>query len=741
MSAPVFPRRPLAALLVVLVGLVGLGVPAAPAALAAPSKPNYPVEVLIRGERLHLPLLMSRYRHTVLTDQDRRPDTWMGYGRNVADGHWTTTAGGRKIDWYLTVPSVNSHDNSSPIALIDIYQFDESTGRWRLVDVNGNQLRDAAGNAVAWDKSSAPSFAWDLSKEADLAADLRNNKLHSEPLIKLFLTRRMAAALGRDDLPQLVDEVGSERMFCSGPAGCVRKLKNEYFPNLQRGKVLTDLPSKSMLGRIARKGSTDEARAAAREKLKNGGHSDAAIEKSVTDWSAKGRPVGVDAPLVLGGKEFGGGTGNAAPTGPAALGAVPAGTDPGGIDFTTLQLRYLSEDERGNLRYAYRASPATRPGQKVSDGQRATAQAADAFYVWLNLPTSTFWVNLNPNEPDRIIDRRLATTDVGRILLEADLDMKRLAARLTDPRTALGLQFWGKPDPKRLRECAVTRQWIVPKPASVYEDNGGLYIVDAPLEVKSEAQVSNGKVGDPACPVPSARMDKVYRKLILPKVEAAVNTSPRFADLRKVYLARVAAEWYRQRHTGALVPMIDSGDVSRWPATRRWTPRQTFDAYVKSYRKGEYKVTKSVVSGRYRYTFTYVDGGVDFADVPFAQLPQPAFQQRYADVSTAVGQSFHTAAPDQHGDVWLGATAQVRPRALDFDAGDDGLPDDAPPPAAERDQTGPGGPIGAVGLAVLGIVLILGALFVAAALAVVVIVVAKRRGRPGPGRASPGGTA
>lgn len=275
----------------------------------------------------------------------------------------------------------------------------------------------------------------------------------------------------------------------------------------------------------------------------------------------------------------------------------------------------------------------------------------------------------------------------------------------------------------------------MPKPASVYEDNGGLYIVDAPLEVRSEAQVSNGKVGDPACPVPSARMDKVYRKLILPKVEAAVNTSPQFADLRKVYLARVAAEWYRQRRTGALAPMIDSGDVSRWPATRPWTPRQTFDAYVKSYRKGEYKVTKNVVSGRYRYTFTYVDGGVDFADVPFAKLPQPAFQQRYADVSTAVGQSFRTAAPDQHGDVWLGATTQVSPRALDFDAGDDGLPNDAPPPTAERD------PLGPIGLVVGGIALILGALFVAAALVVVVIVVARRRGRSGPSRFSSSGTA
>jgi hypothetical protein len=130
-----------------------------------------------------------------------------------------------------------------------------------------------------------------------------------------------------------------------------------------------------------------------------------------------------------------------------------------------------------------------------------------------------------------------------------------------------------------------------------------------------------------------------------------------------------------------------------------------------------------VNSGNYRYTFTYIDGGVDFGDVPFATVPQPAFQQQYSDVSTAVGQSFQKAAPDQHSEVWLGATAQVKPRTLDFTTGDDGLLDDAPPPLAELDAST------LLGRAIQRIAITLGALLVIAVALLVFVKVSRRRKR------------
>ncbi|GAA3215193.1 hypothetical protein ACFO1B_14360 [Dactylosporangium siamense] len=676
------------AVLVLVVGLIAPGLVAVPGALAAPKpNPNYTIDRFVAGERLLLPLLMSRYRHSEMTRDDTDPDRRIGYGRNLADAHWQTQDNGHVIDWFITAPSVSPFKGNSKVALIDIFQFDQSTGLWRLVDVSGKQLLDAAGKPVQWDTSSQPSLAWDLSLEADLQDELSAGKLHSEPNIRHALVRKLNPALGRTDLQDLVDEVGSEKMFCSGPSDCVNQLKRSMFPKLQRGVILTDLPSESMLKRIAypsgpaKKKVTEEAKQQARDQLRDKQYSDVVIEKTVQDWDKQGRKVAAGTQVSMGGNGFGSGSGNPAAQGPAVLGGAAAGTDPGGIDFTSLQLRYLSEDPGGSLRYAYSASPAG-PGapQDVATGQLAMAQMSDAFYVWLSLPTSTFWVNLNPNEPDRILEPRLATTDVGRILLQADLAMKKISARLTNPNTDLGRQFWGEPDPDALQECVTTRQWIVPKPASVYQADGGIYIVDAPLEVKAESELSKGPLGTAACAAPSARMERVFEQLILPKVEEAVNTAPEFAELRRVYLARVAAEWYRERRTGALTSMINSGDVRRWPALQPWSPKQVFDDYVKSYRDHEYDVTRTVDKGNYRYTFTYSDGGVDFADVPFSALPKTEFQQQHADMSKAVGESFQHRAPDAHNRIWLGATAKVRPQPLNYATGEDEHGDDGPPP-------------------------------------------------------------
>ncbi|MGH3450960.1 MAG: Imm52 family immunity protein [Haloechinothrix sp.] len=57
--------------------------------------------------------------------------------------------------------------------------------------------------------------------------------------------------------------------------------------------------------------------------------------------------------------------------------------------------------------------------------------------------------------------------------------------------------------------CSWTRFWITPKPASVRASGEDLYILDASLK-------------------------------------KSVNENPEYADLRRVYLSRVAAEWYRQ---------------------------------------------------------------------------------------------------------------------------------------------------------------------------------------------------
>jgi len=66
------------------------------------------------------------------------------------------------------------------------------------------------------------------------------------------------------------------------------------------------------------------------------------------------------------------------------------------------------------------------------------------FQIALKLPNSMFWVNLRPDSPENVIDPYLEKTDLGRVLLEADHQLKKDMARLTNPDTVEGRQYWDK---------------------------------------------------------------------------------------------------------------------------------------------------------------------------------------------------------------------------------------------------------------------------------------------------------
>jgi hypothetical protein len=345
----------------------------------------------------------------------------------------------------------------------------------------------------------------------------------------------------------------------------------------------------------------------------------------------------------------------------------------GGIDFSTLELRYLSENSGSfadrSLRYAFNGIPAAH-NKNLNAGRTAAAQASDAFFVWLSLPSNKFWVNLNPDEPDRIIDPQLGKTDAGRILLQADLRMKKTVAQLIHPDTSLGKQFWQQLDRDGSRSCLSFRQWIVPAPAIIREDGDGIYIADAPLNVKLESQYFKAKGLSgflSSCSIQNKSIkehnESVFRRLILPRIEQAVNTAPEYAELRRVYRSRVAAEWYRQRSTSQATnyrEMVNQGDISSWPARQDWSSRQVFDQYVDSFTKGEFHVVHSHKWQESNMIYTqkrlYLYGGVDFTKVLFNKLSSTDFQEKWGDLQQVVDNSLKAPVADHHGKIWLGGS-------------------------------------------------------------------------------------
>jgi len=363
-----------------------------------------------------------------------------------------------------------------------------------------------------------------------------------------------------------------------------------------------------------------------------------------------------------------------APTSTTATSTGPA-LDPNlaGVDFTSLELRYISDVSTDRTRaagFAFKARPAN--GKRGGDGLRAARLASDAFFVWLALPPSAMWVNLNPSEPDRIIDPQFGRTTAGRILLEADLRMKKTAARLTNPNTRLGRRYWDALEAiagDKLT-CAGARMWIVPAPATVRATATELYIVKAPLKVKLESELFRGSSGVNcgASALYAEQSEAVFRRLILPRVQRAVRRAPQFAALRSVYLSRVAAEWYRRRGQtgGAFADIVGSGDISRWAPKRSWTPRRTFRNYVRSYTNGEYDVKRRTRRGNYIVTHVYQWGGVDFATVPRQNISDGALQAMRPGLPDRISQALTRPVADpESGEVWLAGATFDRAAAAD----------------------------------------------------------------------------
>lgn len=323
-------------------------------------------------------------------------------------------------------------------------------------------------------------------------------------------------------------------------------------------------------------------------------------------------------------------------SGPARFGV----RGPGGVDFSTLDLAYVGKPVKGKgLPYAFSADKVQdETGDKGWGGKAKAQLISDSFFTWLALTPDKFWVNLNPDQPDQIMDKTFGKTDAGRVLLQADLQMKHDYAKDVDYRKDPGKQY---AEAMRAADipCGDTiRLWITPKTAKVRTDDGGLYILDTPLKVNvdhidRETPDPNGN----DCKLTETQRDTangLLKQYIIPGVEKKVNTSADYADLRRVHSARVAAEYVRQsdaEQAGDYHAVIDSGDIARWPVrspNRSWTPKQTWDDYMKSFTKGDYSLPCEV-GGQQKMC---VMGGVDFGKAPRQNITRVEFKARHPNL-------------------------------------------------------------------------------------------------------------
>ena len=215
-----------------------------------------------------------------------------------------------------------------------------------------------------------------------------------------------------------------------------------------------------------------------------------------------------------------------------------------------------------------------------------------------------------------------------------------------------------------LLPCILFRNWIVPGTASVRENGGELFVLDDPLQVKSAPATLKNPPGGAKCANQPESMtehnQQLFEKLILPKIEEAVNAEPQYEDLRRVYLSRVIAEWIRQRSAAkpnAYSPIIGSGNINRWVARTPWNPQDVYQEYLKSFKNGDFNYTITRTVNGQQVVVSFSIGGVDFSSVPRSSLDQQTFTQKFPALPATVQQARFSLVDDRK-DVdrtWLGA--------------------------------------------------------------------------------------
>ena len=337
--------------------------------------------------------------------------------------------------------------------------------------------------------------------------------------------------------------------------------------------------------------------------------------------------------------------------------------DLGGINFTSIKLNYISvsvnDSGRVNFDLILKAKKAEGNTSGI-DLINNTRISAIAFMTGLAVHDNKFWVNLNPWEADRIIDKELEQSDVGRIMLEADLQMKKDFSNYENPCTnETGKALWGLLEKKRealaqqcmskfpgevrnidsIRFRPVTRHWIIPDKVYAYTNGSQIYIINSTLTISSEPiadhsafELKDQDIGtlSNGCLEELNRSAKEYGEyykdlndhMILPYVISDVNSAERYEDLRNVYTALALAQWYKSSITSRrdiFRGNLTSLDINIQKALEPWNAEDIWNEYVISFRNGEYKCWENeTIETATKITYrneSKSSGGVEFGKI------------------------------------------------------------------------------------------------------------------------------
>ena len=278
--------------------------------------------------------------------------------------------------------------------------------------------------------------------------------------------------------------------------------------------------------------------------------------------------------------------------------------------FRPLHMRYFSYDIKAD-NFQLLLDKGDNKDIKEAELQEKTKVLMEYFQIGLALPNDKFWVNLRPDAQDQMIDPELEKTDLGKIMLESDLQLKKDTASFTSPQTPEGRQYWDKLYKKagelfgteNITIPTITRPWIVPGEIILRQGEDSAYIFKANMKVMLEQDHLKNSTAynftDPRMKELNEYSSQLIRELIIPKLTKEVNTSKRYAALRQVFFSLVMARWFKDTFTGKpgqYAQLIDSHNLNNLTSKEAWAKTYYFNEYKKSFEKGEYNLKEQIAT-------------------------------------------------------------------------------------------------------------------------------------------------
>lgn len=293
--------------------------------------------------------------------------------------------------------------------------------------------------------------------------------------------------------------------------------------------------------------------------------------------------------------------------------------------FRPPHLRYFSYDSL-NDNFEVLLDKGDIKNSKTPELENSTKALLSYFLIGVTLPDEMFWVNLRPDSEDQTIDPWLEKTDVGKIMLEADLQLKKDTALFTSSQTPEGREYWDNLYKKaadlygydNVTISTLTRPWIVPGEIIVRESKDSAYVYKAILKVMLEQDYLKDSATynfkDERSKALNEYSSQLIRELIIPKLTKEVNSSKRYAALRQVYYSLILSRWFKLRFTGktgTYASLINSRNLTNLTSQEPWIKTTYFKQYQKSFQDGEYNIKESVYTPTGQVIRSYFSGGIN----------------------------------------------------------------------------------------------------------------------------------